>query len=111
MLSLSVVLTSLPFAVVANAANEISIPDKTVEGDRYDPEFSYDEFVETTGYVSSKNLSLTEFRETYGSDEEFGTLEAGMPSASEIILIKTPEEFMMLAALISDINFDYQFNR
>ena len=99
MLSLSVVLTSLPFAVVANAANEISIPDKTVEGDRYDPEFSYDEnyynriidsvkdvktigklpsydeFVETTGYVSSKNLSLTEFRETYGSDEEFGTLE------------------------------------
>lgn len=134
MLSLSVVLTSLPFAVVANAANEISIPDKTVEGDRYDPEFSYDEnyynriidsvkdvktigklpsydeFVETTGYVSSKNLSLTEFRETYGSDEEFGTLEAGMPSASEIILIKTPEEFMMLAALISDINFDYQFN-
>lgn len=127
-LTLSLIFTSMP--IVASAApsdTDFPIPTKESEGSRYNPEFqydeeyynnivdsvrtvkainrlpSYDEFVEATGYSHRETLSLTQFREKYGIYDEFGQLEAGMPSNDVHIQIKTVEEFLMLPCLVGGL--------
>jgi len=122
-LSVSMVISSIPVSMGVSAAEgdeEVVIPTKESEGNRYKPEFSYDEdfynaivegvsgvktinklpsyedFVAKTGYKNSTGIPLTKFRETYGAGSEFTA-----PTEDVTIFIVSSDELDLLASLVN----------